>query len=231
MSITVLTATLGRRPEMLAEALASVRAQTLPPLEHLVVDDGSHSVPDLPGATVLRVDHRGLGGARNAGLELARGEAVALLDDDDLWHPDHLAACWAELQRTGADVVYADCDEVGRRDGYTFTVKDFDAELLERENYLCVPATVVRTSALRDVGGFSEGALEDWHTWKRMARAGKRFVHLPQVTVTYRFHTDNLTYGGVEPEATAREKALREAAERGELTWDEYEQRAAEVWR
>ncbi|MGZ6827204.1 MAG: glycosyltransferase family 2 protein [Mycobacteriales bacterium] len=231
MSITVLTATLGRRPQMLAEALASVAAQTLRPLEHLVVDDGSFSVPDLPGATVLHVEHAGLGGARNAGLAVARGEAVALLDDDDLWHPHHLRACWDELQRTGADVVYADCEEVGRRDGYTFTVRDFDADLLERENYLCVPATLVRTEALRTVGGFGTGALEDWDTWKRMARAGRRFVHLPQVTVTYRFHTDNLTYGGVDPEATRREKELREAAERGEIAWDDYERRAAEVWR
>jgi glycosyltransferase involved in cell wall biosynthesis len=216
---------------MLAEAVESVRAQTLTPLEHLVVDDGSFSVPPLDGVQVLAVSHRGLGPARNAGLERAQGEAIALLDDDDLWRPHHLEACWAELQRTGADVVYADCEEVGRRDGYSFTVRDFDRDLLERENYLCVPATVVRTSSLRSIGGFSEGALEDWETWKRMARAGMTFVHLPQVTVTYRFHTDNLTYGGVDPVATAREKSLREAAERGEIGWDEYEQRAAEVWR
>lgn len=229
-AITVLTATLGKRPAMLAEAVASVRAQTLQPLEHLVVDDGSFSVGSLDGATVLPVPHGGLGAARNAALAAARGEAVALLDDDDLWHPHHLETVWSVMERTGADVVYADCDEVGRRDGYSFTVRDFDAELLERENYLCVPATLVRTSALRDIGGFGTGALEDWDTWKRMARAGMQFVHVPQVTVTYRFHTDNLTYGGVDPESTAREKALREAAERGEIAWDEYEQRAAEVW-
>lgn len=230
MSITVLTATLGQRPDMLAEAVASVAAQMLAPLEHLVIDDGSGAVPELPGTRVLHIEHRGLGGARNAGLAEARGEAVALLDDDDLWHPHHLQACWDELNRTGADVVYADCEEVGRRDGWTFTVRDFDADLLERENYLCVPATLIRTQALHDVGGFSEGALEDWETWKRMSRAGKRFVHLPEVTVTYRFHTDNLTYGGVDPERTRRAKELREAAERGEISWDRFAELEAQVW-
>ncbi len=228
--VTVLTATLGRRARLLDEAVASVRAQTAPPLEHIIVDDGSYSVGPVDGARVLQVSHRGLGPARNAGLDIARGAAVALLDDDDLWRPDHLATVWEVMVSTGADVVYADCEEIGRRDGYAITVRDFDAALLERENFICVPATLVRVSALQAVGGFGAGSLEDWDTWKRMARNGARFVHVPVVTVTYRFHTDNLTYGGTDPDKTRAEKQLREAAERGELSWEEYETRAAEVW-
>jgi len=228
--ITVLTATLGRRPKLLAEAIESVRQQTLAPLEHVVVDDGSFSVPSIDGVTILPVSHRGLGPARNAGLEVARGEAVALLDDDDLWHPEHLVTVWEVMQTTGADVVYADCEETGRRDGYAIAVRDFDPDLLERENFICVPATLVRTETLRAVGGFGAGSLEDWDTWKRMARAGAHFVHVPVTTVTYRFHTDNLTYGGADPDRTRTEKALREAVDRGELSWEDYEVKAAEVW-
>jgi hypothetical protein len=63
-----------------------------------------------------------------------------------------------------------------------------------------------------------------------MHLAGMRFHHVPQVTVTYRFHTDNITYGGVDPELTRAVKELHDAAQRGEISWDDYETRAAEVW-
>ena len=228
--ITVLTATLGRRPEMLAEAMASVRAQTFGDWEHVIVDDGSFSVPDLDGATVLHVSHRGLGPARNAGLEIARGEAIALLDDDDIWRPAHLATLWAAMQETGADVVYSDCDEVGRRDGHRIEVKPFDGVLLERENFICVPATLVRADALRAAGGFPAGALEDWGLWRAMHAGGARFHFVPERTVVYRFHEDNLTYGGVDPERTAEATRLRADAEAGRIGWDEYERRVVEVW-
>jgi glycosyltransferase involved in cell wall biosynthesis len=215
---------------MLQEAVDSVRTQTYTEWEHVIVDDGSFSVGGVDGARVLAVTHRGPGPARNAGLEIARGEAVALLDDDDLWHPDHLTALWEAMDRTGADVVYSDCDEVGRRDGYGIVVRDFDVVLLEHENFICLPATLVRTEVLRAVGGFSSGRLEDWETWKRMARAGCRFLHVPQVTVTYRFHTDNLTYGNADPDRTRSAKALLEAAERGDIDWDEYADAIQKVW-
>lgn len=229
-AITVITATLGRRSEMLAEAVASVRAQTWSAWEHIVVDDGSDSVPDIEGAMVLRVSHRGLGPARNAALDIARGEAIALLDDDDVWHSHHLATVWSAMMRTGADVVYADCEEVGRRDGYAIKVSDFDADLLERENFICVPATLVRASSLRAAGGFPAGSLEDWALWRRMAALGMRFVFVPEVTVTYRFHADNLTYGGADPERTARAKRLLDDVAAGRLAWEEYEMALREVW-
>lgn len=216
---------------MLAEAVGSVRAQTLAPLEHIIVDDGSHSVTELDGVTVLHIDRAGPGPARNAAIQAARGDAIALLDDDDVWHPHHLATVWPVMQDTGADVVYADCVVENRQDGYGFDVVDFDGELLMRQNFICLPATLVRTASVRSVGGFpDEPRGQDWSLWKTMHAAGMRFVHVPVVTVTYRFHVDNITYGGVDPAKTRAAKELRDAAERGELSWKDYERLATEVW-
>ena len=80
--------------ETLKAALASVAAQTLQPLEILVVDDASPVPPDVPApARTLRAPrNRGPAAARNLGIAAARGRFVAFLDADDLWLPGKLAA-------------------------------------------------------------------------------------------------------------------------------------------
>ncbi|MFN0115814.1 MAG: glycosyltransferase family 2 protein [Paracoccaceae bacterium] len=92
----------------IGQTLASVCAQAFTDIEILVVDDGS--TDDLPGALrplaeadgrirVIAQENRGLAGARNRGLAEARGEFVAFLDADDLWHPEFLSACLGALRQ------------------------------------------------------------------------------------------------------------------------------------
>jgi glycosyltransferase involved in cell wall biosynthesis len=82
--------------DTLSETLDSVRAQTHSDLEILIVDDGStDSTPDVaqrfcsmdPRAKLIRKENGGVGSARNSGIEDARGEWIAPIDADDLWHP------------------------------------------------------------------------------------------------------------------------------------------------
>lgn len=81
----------------LSEALDSIFAQTHPALDVLVVDDGSTDgsaeVAKSFGDRIRYLFHPNAGpaAARNLGLEAARGEFVAFLDADDLWHPEKLA--------------------------------------------------------------------------------------------------------------------------------------------
>ena len=81
---------------LLDETLQSVLTQTWKRREVIVVDDGS--TDDTPtrlaaygsALRTVRQENRGTGAARNAGLRVACGEYVALLDHDDLWAPTKL---------------------------------------------------------------------------------------------------------------------------------------------
>ena len=95
----------------LAEAVASVRAQTLPATEIIVVDDGSTDgtapLAEQLGVKVLTQKQAGAGAARNCGAEAATGEWLAFLDADDLWVPEKLAGQLAALRtQPGTDVVF-----------------------------------------------------------------------------------------------------------------------------
>jgi glycosyltransferase involved in cell wall biosynthesis len=97
----------------LAETLASVFAQTLPPAEIIVVDDGSTDdtagvARDL-GVTVISRANGGISAARNTGVRAARCKYVALLDADDVWMPEKLEVQVAALA-TAAEPAFSFTD-------------------------------------------------------------------------------------------------------------------------
>ena len=94
--------------------IASVQRQTMTDFEAIVVDDGStdHSAEILRKAIdgdqrfqIVSQENCGLGAARNAGLDLARGDYIAFLDGDDRYAPGYLFQLYRALEESGADWV------------------------------------------------------------------------------------------------------------------------------
>ena len=121
--------------EYLPAALDSLRRQTCPDWEAILVDDGS---PDGSGALcdaaaqadprfrVIHQQNAGVGAARNAGLDAARGEYVHFLDADDSLQPEMAQHTLTAARAKNADIVFFGSyedqyDAAGRRQGSRIT--------------------------------------------------------------------------------------------------------------
>lgn len=91
------------RPELLAEAIASVQTQTFSDWELIIVDDASNPPAEVPCGDVIRVIRhpasKGGAASKNSGVEHARGEFIAFLDDDDLLATDYLERAVSSLSK------------------------------------------------------------------------------------------------------------------------------------
>jgi glycosyltransferase involved in cell wall biosynthesis len=177
---------------LVVEAIDSALAQTLPPLEVVVVDDGSTDDTEARLAAYgdriiyVRQPNAGVSSARNRGLELARGELIAFLDSDDTWHPRKLEI---QASRLAADSGLA---LLGTRAFPLPThsppevaddrpaLEDVTWERLAVSNPLTASSVLVRRSVLDRVGGFDIGLSgnEDRDLWLRVA-AVARAANLP----------------------------------------------------
>lgn len=146
------------RERLVAEAIRSVRSQTVPVAEILVVDDGSTDrtaeVARSLGACVIRQPNQGVSAARNAGIRAASQEWVALLDSDDLWEPEKIEAQWRAVELyDAAGLVFTDRihfdEETGREKRGVMMGRDL-YRCVRREELTpgvvrCDPATLARS--------------------------------------------------------------------------------------
>ena len=198
----------GRR--FLLGAVRSVLAQSLPPCELIVVDDGStdgslEELDNLPPAPfpvrVLRQANAGQSAARNAAAREATGEYLAFLDQDDAWYPRHLEELVAPLAADPAvGWAYCDFDEMDL-DGHLVTRAFMRAQGVEhpkRTIYDCVSgdlmvlpsASVMRRDAFEQADGFDESlcGYEDDDLFVRFFRLGWDHVFVDRPLLRFRIH-------------------------------------------
>ncbi|MFO8012986.1 MAG: glycosyltransferase [Phycisphaerae bacterium] len=198
--VSVLVPTYNRR-RYLAEALASIVAQTYEHFEAIVINDGGVGVRDVvdgfadPRLVLIdRADNRGKAASLNEGLERARGTYVAYLDDDDLYYPHHLERLVETLEGpTDCGVAYTDLYKAHCRiqpDGSRQVLgkvvnisRDFDRFFQCYFNHTLHVAAMHRRDLLERAGPYDEslGILVDWDLMRRLAFFTD-FVHVPEVT-------------------------------------------------
>jgi glycosyltransferase involved in cell wall biosynthesis len=217
------------RPVELAEALERVSRQTHPELELVLVRDGGSPLDDR-AASLLKslefpsvgLEHDdppdGLAASRNRGIDAARGDAVALLDDDDLWEPEHVARLNAALDRDPAlDVVYSDVLVLDATTGARRTLaRDFDLEVFGKDSFIAPSAILARKGAFDRYGLFDTELpySEDWDWLLRVAIAGGKIARVPGASVTIRIHPGGMSQLHDPARVAARQESLDTIARR-----------------
>lgn len=200
------------------EALTSLEKQTFSDFEVLVVDDGS---TDDTAAVVQKFTQRdnrfqllkkqngGLSSARNYGIRHARGEYIALLDGDDVYHRDKIATHVARLyNQPDVGVVYSASRTI-RDDGKpTFIslsgkpVHSNPMLALLCKNFVGHGSNAVfRRCLISEVGEFDENlrSWEDVDLWLRIAATQKwRFYREKRVLCDYRLRKTGLSFNFVQ---------------------------------
>ena len=180
----------------LAEALASVRAQTVAPLEIVLVDGGStdatREIAERGGARVIQQRGDTLADAYNTGIEASRGDVVAFLSHDDLW--DAAQARARQLKRL-ADAGACVCHAEFFLDGEP--PPGFRPELLRHARPVRImEALAARRSLFDRVGGLRAevSPADDVDWFARVQDAGVEVAVLPQTLLRKRVHAGSTAH-------------------------------------
>lgn len=211
------------RYDHLVHAIKSCLCQTYPHVEIIVIDDASTdpryidgSLEKFPRTTIVRlpVNQRkkyntlaAQGMTRQEGIELARGEWIAFLDDDDWFHSTKLEKQLAALKSHSLHFCSTNMFRVHhltpptptqihyREDGPYFYPGSlplhFSKELIQGRNYINNSSVLLHRSVIDKTGSFEPIPYEDWEYWKRAMKVTNELVlYLEEPLVYYTISTE-----------------------------------------
>lgn len=215
----------------LAEAIASVLAQTYPYWELIIVDDGSsdrsraiatQSAQQDPRIQFYRIEHAGRIGALQYAHSRTTGALLAYLDADDKLHPEAVAKTAAYLEQTPTcGMVYTNnvaINESGKVLGEGPHNKlPYSPDALLR-NFMTFHFRLMRASIFEAIGGINpySGRAEDYDLCLRFSEI-TRIAHIPESLYYYRIHGNQISQADRRQQQQDSVKVIRNALIRRRL--------------
>ena len=178
--ISLVICTYNPDPKLLKRAVESAKGFD----EVIIVDDGSKN--PVEGATITMQENYGLATARNIGITYAKGDIIALLDDDDYF--GDLTEMFKFVKENDSDI-------------YHFTIQCSDGSkwgadnvgTIEQED--CIPGTSwFKKSVWEDTKGYVDLVAEDWIFWCKAKKLGKKFTYVPHIFYNYTIRPESLSH-------------------------------------
>jgi O-antigen biosynthesis protein len=199
--VSIVTPVYNVNPKWLRLCVDSVLSQFYPNWELCLVDDGStrketlqmlKEIEKLDPRIVVNYqkENGGISSASNIALTMAKGEFIALLDNDDELTPDALYEVVKLLNdKKETDFIYTDEDKLditGKR-CEPFFKPDWSQELIRSYAYTC-HLTVFRKSLMEEVGGFRNkfSGAQDYDITLRITERTKNIGHISKVLYHWR---------------------------------------------
>lgn len=192
----------------IAAAIESVQAQTISDFELIILDDCStdhtcgiverfasedRRIRFYPGTQNI-----GVAAIRNKGIDLSRGAYIALLDSDDIWHPQKLEKQLDCLKANQADFCYTSYALVNEqmekvRPDYIVPVT-IDCQGLLKENVIGCSTVLATAETFKSRPFRTDFYHEDYVLWLELLKAGRKLVGCPEVLVSWCYRVNSRSY-------------------------------------
>lgn len=190
-----------KRPNKIINAIKTVEKQTYSNFEIIIVDDNDSesnyrkktkkNVLKNKKENLIYIEHKknlGACAARNTGIENAKGEYIAFLDDDDIWYKKKLEKQFNKIKNDeNIALVYCNYYKIDRtknsksKTNYVYRGETYKA-FLKKTSGLCTSSFLIRSSKIKKIGGFDEKltSYQDYDLLLRLSKENKiDFVEEP----------------------------------------------------
>lgn len=193
----------------IAEAINSILLQTYSDFELIIVDDGSSDntlkiIQKYDDSRILVVEQENSGPsiALNTGINMSRGQFIALMSGDDVSFPNRLMTQIEQIELQKADMIFSlpqiigpDSKILSDSISHVFFDHGFEStaelfrQLFTSGNFLCAPTCFCRRTAVEKVGQFKRGMiqLQDFDYWIRACKKNLVIKLNKHPVLQYRF--------------------------------------------